>query len=250
MSSKKLVDERSEVITMKRTIIAFFLAMTAMLAGAGDLAVFENLGFSPDSRYFMFGQHVLVTNAGQVYAEIALVDVARNEFVPGGWKKVGRNIPMIPNQNSRGALYKLLAESLDVKKRYGIDHMEQGRLLYTRSNGDDSEISEDVEDDSSSVLSFRDFERGREYELTLYQENEGDAESSAASFHIELAVTDSNGAQAEYTVGNPERKRDGVVSYNIVRVWTGPDGKSLVIVVAKESADLSVRYMVETLVLK
>ncbi len=250
MSPKELVDERIEVITMKRSIITLLLALTATLAFAGDLAVFENLGFSPDGRYFMFGQHVSVTNAGQVYAEVAIVDVARNEYVPGGWKKVGRNVPMIPNRNSRGALYELLSEAYEVKKRYGIDHLEQGRLLYTRSNGDDSEMPAESDGESSSMLSFRDFERGREYNLALNQENEGDAEAAAASFHISISVTDSNGARAEYSVGNPERKREGIVSYEIVRVLAGPGGKSLVIVVAKESADLSVRYMVETLSLK
>ena len=235
---------------MKRTIIALALAATAVLAGAGDLAVFENLGFSPDGRYFMFGQHVLVTDAGQVYAETAVVDVARNDFVPGGWKKNGRNVPMMPNQDSRGALYELLAESRDVKERYGIDHMEQGRLLYTRNDGDDTVTPDENGEGSAAVLSFRDFERGREYELTLYQENGGDAENPAASFRIEAVITDANGARAEYEVGNPDRKRPGVVSYRIVRVWAGPDGKSLVIAVAKESADLSVRYMVETLATK
>lgn len=234
---------------MKRTVICLLLAFTAAIVMAGDLAVLENLGFSADGRYFMFGQHVLVTDAGQAYAESAVVDVSRNEFVPGGWKKSGWNVPMIPNQNSRGALYELLGESADLKNRYGISHLEQGRLLYTRSNGDDIVIEAGDDGESAPSLLFRDFERGREYALVLYQESKTAEDAVSASFHIDLTVRDSNGAESSYTVGNRGYFRQGVTSYRIVRVWIGPNGRSLVISVAKEDADLSVRYMVETLVL-
>ncbi len=235
---------------MKRTVICLLLAFTAAMVMAGDLAVLENMGFSADGRYFMFGQHVLVTDTGQAYAETAIVDVSRNEFVPGGWKKSGWNVPMIPNQNSRGALYELLGESTDLKNRYGISHLEQGRLLYTRSNGDDVVIKAGDDGENAPALLFRDFERGREYALALYQESETTGDAVSASFHIELVVRDSNGAESTYTVGNPGYFRTGVTSYRIVRVWIGPDSRSLVIAVAKEDSDLSVRYMVETLVLK
>ncbi len=66
---------------MKRTVICLLLVFSAALISAGDLAVLENLGFSADGRYFMFGQHVLVTDSGQAYAETAVVDVSSNDFV-------------------------------------------------------------------------------------------------------------------------------------------------------------------------
>jgi predicted secreted protein len=234
---------------MKRTVICLLLVFSAALISAGDLAVLENLGFSADGRYFMFGQHVLVTDSGQAYAETAVVDVSRNDFVPGGWKKSGWDVPMIPNQDSRGALYELLGESADLKNRYGISHLEQGRLLYTRSNGDDTIMEIGDSGENAPVLLFRDFERGREYSLVLYQDSETSGDTVSSSFHVELKTVNSNGAESSYTVGNKGYARSGVVSYRIVRVWIGPDGRSLVIAVAKEDADLSVRYMVETLVL-
>lgn len=235
---------------MKRTIFTLALIFAASMLMAGDLAVLENLGFSPDGRYFMFGQHVLVTDAGQAYAELAVVDVPRNDFVSGGWKKSSWDVRILPNQESRGALYELMSDSVDLKKRYGISHLEQGRLLYTRNNGDDEMMNTgDEEVEAVPALNFRDFERGREFMLALYLENaEGD--ETAAGFHIEMNVTDSNGSSNDYVVGREGYMRAGVVAYSIVRVWTGPDGKSLIIVVAKESEDLSVRYMVETLSLK
>lgn len=217
---------------------------------AGDLAVLENLGFSDDGRYFMFGQHVLMTNTGQAYAETAVVDVPRNDFVPGGWKKSSWNVRVLPNQNSRGALYELLSESTDLKNRYGISHLEQGRLLYTRNNGDDTLQESGEGEESVPGLSFRDFERGREFRMVLFQESAGEGEDVSASFHIKLNVMESSGAEKSYVIGREGYMRPDVIGYRIVRVWTGPDGKSLVIAVAKESSDLSVRYMVETLVLK
>lgn len=235
---------------MKRTVIYLLLALSAATVMAGDLAILENLGFSADGRYFMFGQHVLVTDSGQAYAETAVVDVSSNDFVTGGWKKSGWDVPMIPNQDSRGALYELLGESADLKSRYGISHLEQGRLLYTRSNGDDTTMEIGDNGETAPALLFRDFERGREYSLVLFQENDISGESDSSSFHIELTTIDSNGAQSSYTVGNQGYFRPGIVSYRIVRVWIGPDGRSLVIGVAKEDEDLSIRYMVETLVLK
>ncbi len=244
------VDEENEVVTMKRTILSLLLIFTAVFVMAGDLAVLENLGFSRDGRYFMFGQHVLITDSGQAYAETAIVDVAGNSFVPGGWKKSGWDVPMIPNQNSRGALYELLGESADLKTRFGISHLEQGRLLYTRTDGDESDVKTGEKGESKPALLFRDFgdiEKGREYTLILSQESRETGVSSA--FGIELTVKDSNGREASYSIGRPAYFRDGVESYRIDRVWLGPAGRSLIIAVAKIDSEQSVRYMVETQVL-
>jgi predicted secreted protein len=197
----------------------------------------------------MFGQHVLITDSGQAYAETAVVDVSRNNFVTGGWKKSGWDVPMIPNQDSRGALYELLGESADLKNRYGINHLEQGRLLYTRSNGDDTLLEVGDSGETAPALLFRDFERGREYSLVLFQESKTSGDDISSSFHIELTTVDSNGAESSYVVGNRGYFRPGIVSYRIVRVWIGPGGRSLVIAVAKEDEDNSIRYMVETLTL-
>ncbi len=236
---------------MKRILIIPFLLFASVLAMASDVAVLENLGFSPDGRYFMFGEHVLVTGEGIAYAEIGVVNVAKNEFAAGGWKKNSWAVAITPNQSSRGALYELLAESEDLKKRCKISHLDQGRLLYARNNGDET--------GEEPVLVFRDFKSGREFELAMHQdtgsEDSGNSEKSdnkesAASFYIDMKVKDSSGIENTYTVGRKGYKRSGVKSYEIVRVWTSNDGKSLVIAVAKQLDDLSVRYMVETLILK
>jgi len=225
-------------------ILLFTLGISAVMAG--ELATLENLGFSSDARYFMFGQHVMRSYASTAYAEIGIVDVSRNEFVPGGWKKGSWKVA--PNQNSRGALYELLSDSRALKERYGIYHLSQGRLLYTRNVGDETIRGEGEEMAGAPALRFRDFERGLEFVITLHMERGGT--SSAASFHIELTTTDSNGAVAEYTVGRKGYMRPSVISYRIDRVWCSADGRSLVLAVAKEDENASISYMVETLLLK
>lgn len=235
-----------EEIEMKRIIPLLAIALIAVIVNAGDLAVVENLGFSPDGKYFMLGQHVFETEFSQAYAEIAVVDVAGNSFTSGGWKKYTWKLPVTANQNSRGGLYELLSQNLDLKKRYNINHLEQGRMLYTQSAEDQTNM-ESSDGSESPGLSFRDFEWGREYFLILKQDSGTKAGKEAASFYIDLKVVESSGITSEYKIGRPGFMREGVSSYEIARIWLGPDGKSLVIAVAKEKSDLSVRFMVETL---
>jgi len=234
---------------MKRTVLLLLLLIPAFVfLSAGDLATLENLGFSSDGKYFMFGQHVLETDKAMAYAEIGIVDVPENVYVPGGWKKQGWEVNISPSLLSRGALYELLEDSVALKKKYGISHIEQGRLLYTRSNSDEIESAGDnVNDEGTPVLIFRDFERGRTFSLALIQEQKESPGKVSASFYITINVKNSSGKESEYKTGRPGYFRDNVSSYRIDRVWCGPDGDSIVIAVAKEYSDMSVRYMVETI---
>ena len=241
---------RSEVVIMRKALFSLILMFIAASVMAGDLAVFENLGFSPDGRYFMFGQHVLVSDAGQAYAETAIVDISRNDFVPGGWKKGGWNVPMLPNQESRGALFELLRDSREVIGRYKISHLEQGRLLYIRRNGDKTAAEDSEMNGMMPSLTFRDFEYAKEYSLNLHQETKANDAAVSSAFHIEMTVMSTDGRETSYTVGRMGYFRRGVSSYEIIRVLIGPNGKSLVVIVAKTDIENSVRYMVETLVLK
>jgi len=231
---------------MKTALAILLFTLSNPFVMAGELATLENLGFSADARYFMFGQHMLQNDTGQAYAEIGVVEILKNDFVPGGWKKGSWKVT--PNQNSRGALYELLGDSRGLKERYGIYHLRQGRLLYTRNDGDETIRGEEDEMAGAPALRFRDFERGLEFVVTLHM-RKGET-PTATSFHIELTTTDSNGALADYTVGRKGYTRPGVISYRIDRIWCSSDGRSLVFAVAKEDENSSISYMVETLLLK
>ena len=56
-------------------LIVVFVAVCGLLL-AGDFATFQNLGFSADSKYFMFAQYGAVEKTALPYAELFVVDVA------------------------------------------------------------------------------------------------------------------------------------------------------------------------------
>jgi predicted secreted protein len=226
---------------MKRTSFFLSLFLCSGFLFAGDIAVFQNLGFSPDARYFMFAQHGIAEKNSIPYAELYVVDVAANRFAPqaagGGLKST---TAVEAGHDGRGALFTLLEENIGIKKRYRIDHLVMGRLLYVLLNGEPPR----------EKLEFRDFESGKKYNIDLIQSASGSGDQIKASFHLRVRVTDAKGRPADYTVGLPDYRRQGVKRYRLKQVLLGPDERSLIFVVEKEEVDTSgvnIRYMVETL---
>jgi predicted secreted protein len=228
---------------MKRTTFFLCLLLCAIPLFAGDIAVFQNLGFSPDARYFMFAQHGIADSNSAPYAEFHVVDMAANRFVPGGTQ--GSQKPLTatavqPGHDSKGALFTLLEEQVEVKRRYRIDHLVMGRLLYVLLNGEPPR----------EKLEFRDFESGKRYNIDLIQAAGGSGAQSRAAFHLRVTITDPSGGSAVHTVGLPDYWRQGVKRYRLKQVLLGPDERSLAFVIEKEEVDSSgvnIRYMVETL---
>lgn len=205
---------------------------------AGDVATFANLGFSNDSKYFMFGVYGVVDDGSSQYAEIYLVDVPGNRFVPGGSNQSVYDEPPTPGQDGFGALLTLYRDTIDRAKKYQINPLRSGRLLYVLVDGNVPK----------PVLTFRDFETGRSFRIELLQSKFGSGESVSASFHINLTVT-SGGTDKYYTIGLPDYRRPGVRAYRIRRIYASPDNEALVFVVEKEEyakTGYDVRYMVET----
>jgi predicted secreted protein len=224
----------------KRAILVSFLLLAALAVSAGDAAVFQNLGFSPDGRHFMFALYGVKEKTTLPYAELYAVDVARNRFVAGGVRKMVGKVPVDPGSDGRGALLNLLAETLNLKKRYGIDHTLTGRLVYILLDGAEPKPE----------LEFRDFQADRKYRIVLNQSSIGSGEGIRSSFHLVITVEEGSDRIRSYTVGDPEYWRDGVRRYRIRQVILAPDGRSLIFVMEKELEEPSgadIRYMVETL---
>ncbi len=221
----------------------FVTLVVALLIGgvlhAGDVATFVNLGFSEDSRVFMFGQYGVETESGAAYADLFTVDVPANRFVDSGVHRYRPERVVEATQDGKGALFTLLRRHSELAERHSIDHLETGRILYFALN----------ETEPKSRLSFRDHETDRRYDLRLHQSRRGSGESLRARFHITLEATDSSGRTREHTIGLPEFDRDGVKRYRIAQVYLSPDERSLVILVEMErptDRGTAVRYMVET----
>jgi predicted secreted protein len=234
------IDISREGLKKVKKAIGICLLLLAVSTGfAGDIASFQNLGFSEDGRYYMFGQYGIIEDSLKHYAELYTVDVRANRFVPGGTLDAVYDDLLEPGQSGLGALFTLYQEADSFISKYRINHMKPGRLLYILVNGETPK----------SHLEFRDFTGGKSYVVDLLQSTFGSGENVSASFHITLSVTDKNGTRNSYTVGLPNYRREGVRGYQIRQILLAPDDSSLVFIVEKkENAEsaVNIRYMVET----
>lgn len=224
----------------KRLIAVVAVLLLPLVAvAAGDVAQFINLGFSPDSRIFMFAQHGITTESNNPYAEIYTVDVPDNVFVRSGLAGEEYNASISPGQDGSGALFTLLPEVRDTIERYQVDHLRQGRLVYLFVNGDEQ----------PETLEFRDFDTGDRYTVTMTQNARGEGTAGSAAFHLDVSVAFADGTTVELQVGRPSYYRDGVNRYRIKQIIVGPDETSMIAVIERISDTDSgqrIRYMVET----
>jgi predicted secreted protein len=225
----------------KRSLFAAALFLAALVpAFAGDVATFVNLGFSPDSAYFMFGQYGIDQAAGKPYAETYFVDNTRNDFVNKGTARKTFDAALEPGQDALGALFALVGDELALVKKYRIDHLRPGRLLYVLMDGQEPPAS----------LSFRDFKTGASFEISLNQSAAESKGTVSSSFGLAVSFTAKDGSAKRVVGGNPDIKRQGVKAYVIRRIIAAPDEKTLVFIVEKRTVDKgdpAVRYMVEAL---
>ena len=227
---------------MKRSLyFTVFILLLGSTVFAGDIATFVDLGFSPDSRYFMFAQYGLTEKESYPYAETYIVDVKANTFVTGGVKKKRYEIVSYPGHDGIGALFSILKTTSTETTKYKIDHLNTGRPLYILLNGHEPK----------ETIECRDFQTGRRYTVTLRQSSTGTGKTVSSSFSIKVVVELlSDGTKKEFVVGNPDYVRQGVAGYRIRQILVTPDQKSLIFVVEKDEADTSgknVRYMIEAM---
>jgi predicted secreted protein len=220
----------------KRFALAWALvAILSTTAFAGDVAQFVNLGFSPDSRYFMFGQYGILEKGSTAWANSWIVDVPANDFAPKTARQFTSTKPVEPGASPLGALLNVVCDGTAATKQHRVDHLLTGRLLYILVDGAEAADS----------LEFRDFPSGRSYKIALAQS----PSDGGASFGITISVTRKDGTENTIKAGNPGIKRSGVKAYHIKQIILAPDGVSLVFLVQKEEQDTSgynIRYMVET----
>jgi predicted secreted protein len=220
-------------------LICLILLMCVSAAWAGDSAVFVDLGFSPDGRTYMFGQYGVSLPSLKPWAELYIVDMATNTFVPNGRLSDAQNAPIKAGQDGSGILYQILANNAALTNRYRIDFQNQGQPLYISRDENPSAYGETIE--------FRDFVNGKSYTAQLIPAINGNGIYARSSFYIKLDVR-SNGATRSYTVGTSGFVRERILSYNIKKVLIDPSGTSLVFVIEMKRAvegGHDIRYMVE-----
>ncbi|MDR3325327.1 MAG: DUF2259 domain-containing protein [Spirochaetaceae bacterium] len=220
------------------SLIAFFCG--AFNVYAGDVANFSDFGFSEDGKFYTFAQYGVYEDSLIPWAELYIVDVARNDYASGGrisQKGTGR---IKAGQDGSDTLSRAVSSAAAVK--FGVDFLAQGVPLYISLENGQNPKGETIE--------FRDFDNGVSYAATLKPVVYGDGSALKSSFYISLTRDD--GRTATHTVGSPDIRRANITTYTIKKALVAPDGKSLVFVIEmtrqKDKADApDIRYMVETI---
>jgi predicted secreted protein len=227
---------------MNRKLMLFtILALIFSPLWAGDTAVFIDFGFSADGRTYSFGQYGINENTLQPWAELCVIDVASNSFVPGGRISYIHDSPVTPGNDGSGALFRIISRNTALSDRYNIGFLLQGYPLY--ASLENSVVY------GNEIIEFRNFETGESFRASLNAGGFGSAAGS--SFFISLEKRYKDGSIKNYTVGNMGIKRPGIISYRIRKVLAAPKIGSLVFVIEmkKQNANGStdIRYMIETL---
>lgn len=227
--------------TFRRLLTAALMLGGTLVAVAGDIATFVNLGFSSDAEHFMFAQYGVDADTSRPFADVWVVDVADNDYAAGGTGSFSGTKPVDPGVTGEGALFRLLFDRVELTKRYSIDHLESGRLVYILLDGDQS----------LKEIAFRDFVAGRSYRVALEQSVSGEGREALSSFHLSLSIENGTSVRNR-VVGHPEIRRRGVLSYTIRQILMAPVDDALVFVIERQEANgggVDVRYMVETVFL-
>lgn len=227
---------------IKKTVftvsIMFFTCVSALWAG--DAAVFVDLGFSPDGRTYMFGQHGVLSPSLRPWAELYIVDVNRNNFVPNGRISFTQETAIRAGQDGSGVFHRLLSNNAAIVSRHNIKFQNQGLPLYISRNENPSPRGERIE--------FRDFLSGKRYTAQLVPTIMGSGQNVSSKFHINMDVTSPNGQVRRYTVGTPNFVRQRIAQYNIKRVLIDANGGSVIFVIEMRRVaanGFDIRYMVE-----
>ena len=142
--------------TMKRVFAAAFLFfVSAAFSFAGDAAAFSDIGFSEDGKTYIFAEYGKTDKSFQAYAEIYVVDVARNDFVPGG---VFRTNPSSATTDVSGkkAYDTLLQKNRSAINSYRCSPASPENLLYIR-NASFGKIAKAEPGNSTGRIVFQDF---------------------------------------------------------------------------------------------
>jgi predicted secreted protein len=230
----------------KKLATSVFLLFAGVLAFAGDAASFVDFGFSPDSGIYVFGQYGKTDKRFQAYGEIYVVDIAKNDFTPGGIFRISPSASS-GNRSSFLVFEELKQKFIQTAGNFGLVPVSINQVLYLRETDFKSPLE---------PICVEDFERITHrdpvsFEVRLIPAVTGTGSALQSSFYIQMDIKNPAGNIIEQKqVGNPLITRKGVIGYSISRIFTDPSGKSLVFVIEKTQIDdtgPSIRYMVETL---
>ena len=236
---------------MKRCILVVLsLCLFCGFLFAGDVAVFDDIGFSEDGKTYLFGQYGTTDKTFRGFAEIYAVDIESNSFKTNGIYRTNAT------EATAGKSGNTVYEELKKKNNTWLSSWKAApagisEILYIRPYNTKNAENEIV---------VRDFEHSKvgnttQYTFKLVPFVEGKGASVYSSFYITVEKKDGSGKLIDKIVaGSPDVKRRGISGYAIEKIMCDKTATKFVIVVEKiseeENSAPSVRYMVETFVLK
>ena len=221
----------------KRLLFILIASLGVSTLAAGDTATFVDLGFSQDSRIFVFAQYGVQAGTLRPWAELFVVDVERNNFVSGGRISYVHDVPVIFGQDGSGVFHSILVRNAPLLQTHQVYHTLQGRPLFIA-----------LDDTDSGEIEFRDFQTGASYRAELVQTVEGSGASLESSFFINVRRLAEDGTENTFVVGTPQFRRPLVASYRIRQVRVFGDAVIFVIEMQRQDGGAaSVRFMVEAL---
>jgi predicted secreted protein len=226
--------------------IVIVLTLVSFKLWAGDTASFVDLGFSANGTTYVFGQYGVHKGNLRPWADLIVVDVAKNNYVPSGRVTYTHNQQVAAGQDGSGMLYRLVTQNNALITRHGGDYLHQGQPLYI------SMISPEGAAAARETIEFRDFHANSSYRATLIPTVEGAGPNLKSSFYIDLERQTANGTKRTFKVGTPQLKRPGIASYRMQKVLINPQGNSLIFVIEMKKltgagSDYDIQYMVEAL---
>jgi predicted secreted protein len=231
------------------SLVAFFSLNICLYAG--DVANFVDMGFSGDGGIYAFAQYGVDESTLLPWGELCIVDVALNDFVPGGRIKYRESTRITAGDDGINALKKFLAGKKNIEVQYGVTLDVRPSetsipLFISRENGHDPD---------GETIEFRDFDEGAYYKAELVSAI-GTGAALRSSFYIKLTKdfpdASSDRQSVSRIVGSPDVARRDITSYTIKKVLISQDRSSLIFVIEEtvrknnnEAPDI--RYMIEAL---
>ena len=234
---------KKSVSLLALVLSLFFMPLASF---AGDVAVFEDLGFSTDGKTYIFAQYGKTDKKFQAWAEIYTVNVEKNDYVKNEVYKTEPSSQTVKISGKK-AFEELLSKTEWKRAKYNAKPGSAEELLYVREIENKNPASEII---------FKDFESSTEeqqiyYHVKLVPTFEGSGKNVKSKFYINLSKQDQDGNTLQsWKVGTPDFKRKGISSYQINKIFTDKSGKSLVFIVEKTLEDdtgTSIRYMIEAI---
>jgi len=220
----------------KRTLLAAALFLLLLPLWAQDTANFVDLGFSPDGKTYMFGQYGVQSDTLRPWADLYVVDVASNNFVPGGRINYVHSESVKAGHDGSGALYRVIARNTALADRYNIGYLLQGPLFYVS-------VDYGIPADTETI----EFPFDSSFRATL---TSNVRDPAGSSFSINLERKSADGSVRRYTVGNAGIRRPGVLSYRISKIIASPRNDALIFVIEmrkrNSGGNTDISYMVET----